>query len=157
MRVAYALLQSVSQEGTWRNARHVPDQGNGRIARPAVSGNVIEMEFGQAQPAFPVTISAFGGLSPGERRTLADWVAVARKGGGIDTAEDLGVRPWPALGTETVIGVFKSGHLLASWLIVGRASSWAVASCGDSAVSARVPSLADALKLIYSSGPGPQG
>jgi hypothetical protein len=111
------------------------------------------MEFGQAQPVFPVTASAFGGLSPGERRTLAGWIATARKGGCIDTAEDLGVRPWPALGTETIIGVFKSGHLLASWLIIGHAGSWAVASCGDSAVSARVPSLADALALIYVAEP----
>jgi hypothetical protein len=107
------------------------------------------MEFGQAQPVFPVTASAFGGLSPIERRTLAGWVEAARKGG-IDTAEDLGVRPWPGLGAETVIGVFRSGHLLASWLIVGHAGSWAVASCGDSAVSGRVASLAAALDLVYS-------
>jgi hypothetical protein len=111
------------------------------------------MDFGQAQPVYALTASAFGGLSPGERRTLAGWVAAARKAGGIDTAEDLGVRPWPGLGTETVIGVFKSGHLLASWLIVGHDGSWAVASCSDSAVSKRVPTLADALALVYSSKP----
>jgi hypothetical protein len=115
----------------------------------------MEMEFGQAQPVFPATASAFGGLSTLERRTLAGWIAAAHEGG-IDTAEDLGIRPWPDLGTETIIGVFKSGHLLASWLIVGRAGSWAVASCGDSAVSARVPSLAAALDLIYPREPAVQ-
>lgn len=126
----------------------VADQGNSRTARPAVLSDGMEMESGQAQPVFPVTASAFGGLSTIERGTLAGWIAVARKGG-IDTAEDLGVRPWPGLGTETIIGVFKTGHLLSSWLIVGRAGSWAVASCGDSVVSARVSSLGDALDLIY--------
>jgi len=114
------------------------------------------MEFGQAQAVFPVTASPFSGLSPGERRTLAGWIVAARKGCGIDTAEDLGVRPWPGLATETIIGVFKSGHLLASWLIVGHGGSWAVASCGDSAVSPRVPDLADALALIYSPQPASQ-
>jgi hypothetical protein len=110
------------------------------------------MEFGQAQSIAPSTASAFAGLSSVERRTLDGWIAAARRGG-IDTAEDLGVRPWPGLATETVIGVFKSGHLLASWLVVGRAGSWAVASCGDSVVSARVPSLADALDLVYPRAP----
>lgn len=106
------------------------------------------MESAQAQHVVPAANTAFGGLSPVERRTLASWIAAAREGG-IDTAEDLGFRPWPGVGTATVIGVFKSGHLLASWLIVGRAGSWAVASCGDSAVSSRVSSLADALALVY--------
>ncbi len=106
------------------------------------------MDFGQARPVLPAATSSFGGLSTSERRVLAGWIAAARRGG-IDTAEDLGVRPWPGVGTETIIGVFKPGHLLASWLIVGHRGSWAVASCGDSVVSPRVPSLADALELVY--------
>jgi hypothetical protein len=110
------------------------------------------MEFAHARAAAAQTDAAFGSLSPLERSTLARWMAAARKGG-IDTVEDLGLRPWPGVGTETVIGVFKSGHLLASWLIVGRDGFWAVASCGDSAVSSRVSSLADALALVYSRGP----
>lgn len=122
--------------------------GNGRIARPIAVSDEIEMKPGRAQPVLPATDGAFGGLSPVEQRTLASWIADARHGG-IDTAEDLGFRPWPSQGTETIIGVFKSGHLLASWLIVGQAGSWAVASCGDSAVSSRVSSLADALALVY--------
>lgn len=106
------------------------------------------MEFGQAQAALARPASVFGALSPLEQRTLAGWISAAREGG-IEAAEDLGVRPWPEPGAETIIGVFKSGHLLASWLIVGQAGSWAVASCGNGAVSPRVPSLADALELVY--------
>ena len=114
------------------------------------------MEFAQAQPILPATDRPFGRLSPVERRTLVSWLAKARRGG-IDTAEDLGFRPWPGQGTETIIGVFKSGHLLASWLIVGNAGSWAVASCGDSAVSSRVSCLADALALVYPRETDPHG
>jgi hypothetical protein len=151
------LLQIVPNKATG-NARapgcyvqeELPDS-----ARPALSCDEIEMEFGQAQSVAPVSTAAFGGLSPVERRILAGWIVAARDGG-IDTAEDLGIRPWPGLGAETVIGVFKSGHLLASWLIVGHDDSWAVASCGDSAVSSRVASLADALKLVYPRQAPPQ-
>jgi hypothetical protein len=106
------------------------------------------MEFAQAQAAIAGSARPVGGLSPGEQRVLAAWITAARNGG-IETAEDLGVRPWPGHGTETIIGVFKSGHLLASWLVVGHASEWAVASCGDGAVSRRVDSLAAALDLVY--------
>jgi hypothetical protein len=106
------------------------------------------MEFAQAQAALASSGATPNGLSPGDRRVLAGWIAAARKSG-IETVEDLGLRPWPGHGTETIIGVFKSGHLLASWLVVGRAGSWAVASCGDGAVSQRVDSLADALELVF--------
>jgi len=150
------LLQTVSREGKLEGARaSLLPLGNGRIAPPAEPCDGMEMEFGQAQPVVPVTANAFGGLSTLERRTLADWIAAARKGG-IDTAEDLGVRSWPGVGSENIIGVFKSGHLLASWLIVGHSGSWAVASCGDNAVSRRVAGLADALALVYPREAGPQ-
>lgn len=106
------------------------------------------MEFAQAQAALAGSGGTPNGLSPGDRRVLVGWIAAARESG-IETAEDLGFRPWPGRGTETIIGVFKSGHLLASWLVVGRAGSWAVASCGDGVVSPRLDSLADALELVY--------
>lgn len=141
-------------EGNWGCAPSVRS-GKGRTARPAELGNEIAMELAQARAASAPATVAFSRLSPVERRILATWIATARKGG-IETAEDLGLRPWPGLGTETVIGVFRSGHLLASWLIVGRGDSWAVASCGDSAVSARVSSLADALALVYPRDAGSQ-
>jgi hypothetical protein len=114
------------------------------------------MQSAQAQHVVPATDAAFGGLSPVERRTLAGWIAAAREGG-IETAEDLGFRRWPGLGSENIIGIFKSGHLLASWLIVGHAGSWAVASCGDNAVSSRVSTLVDALALVYPRDRAAQG
>jgi hypothetical protein len=114
------------------------------------------MEFGQARAAPAQADRAFGGLSSVERRILAGWIAAAREGG-IETAEDLGLRSWPGIGSETVIGVFKSGHLLASWLIVGHGDCWAVASCRDNAVSSRVSSLADALALVYPRDPASRG
>jgi len=106
------------------------------------------MEFAQAQAALSGSARSVGGLSPGEQRVLTTWIAAARKAG-IETAEDLGFRQWPGNGGETIIGVFKSGHLLASWLVVGHAGEWAVASCGDGVVSQRVDSLAAALELVY--------
>jgi hypothetical protein len=114
------------------------------------SGNLDEtaMEFAQAQANLARSGGALSGLTQVERRVLDGWITAAREGG-IETAEDLGFRPWPGHGTETIIGVFKSGHLLASWLVVGKAGAWAVASCGDGAVSPRLGSLADALELVY--------
>jgi hypothetical protein len=106
------------------------------------------MQSASTNMACVVPSQAFGGLSTLERRTLLGWI-VAAQAGGIETAEDLGTRLWPDYGAENVIGVFKSGHMLASWLVVGHDGSWAVASCGDGAVSPRLPSLADALKLVY--------
>lgn len=106
------------------------------------------MESAQAQVALASSGGTPSGLTPVERGVLDRWIAAAREGG-IEAADDLGVRPWPGHGTETIIGVFKSGHLLASWLLVGRAGAWAVASCGDGAVSPRLGSLADALELVY--------
>jgi hypothetical protein len=115
--------------------------------RPGLSDET-PMEFAQAQVALASSGGTLSGLTPVERRVLDRWIVTARKGG-IETAEDLGFRPWPGHGTETIIGVFKSGHLLASWLVVGQAGSWAVASCGDGAVSDRLDSLAEALDLVY--------
>jgi len=106
------------------------------------------MQFAQAQAALARSGGTPSALSPADRRVLDGWIATAREGG-IETAEDLGFRAWPGHGTETIIGVFKSGHLLASWLVVGQAGSWAVASCGNGAVSPPLGSLADALDLVY--------
>lgn len=106
------------------------------------------MGFGEVEAVLAEPVGTFSRLSPGERRVLAGWIEAARSGG-IDTAEDIGFRSWPGHGTETIIGIFKPGHMLASWLVVGHGGCWAVASCGDSAVSPRVRSLADALDLVY--------
>ena len=106
------------------------------------------MEFGQAR-AHTAPEHTFPGLSAAERRTLAGWVAHARNAG-IDGAQDLSVRAWPESAVNTnIIGIFRSGHVLASWLIVGQGGSWAVASCGNGEVSQGVASLAEALALVH--------
>lgn len=105
------------------------------------------MEFGHVQVVHSAPDFAFRGLSPAEQRTLTEWLAASRRAG-IDAAEDLGSRPWPSSGAETIIGIFKAGHLLASWLVVGQAGSWAVACCADGAVSGSCDSLAEALSVV---------
>jgi hypothetical protein len=90
---------------------------------------------------------AFGTLTTAQRRYLLGWTEAARASG-IDAVEDLTRRPWPGCEAETVIGIFQSGHLLATWLIVGNGESWAVACCRDVTVSEPVASLADALHSV---------
>jgi hypothetical protein len=90
---------------------------------------------------------AFAALSASQRRYLLGWSESARSNG-IDAIEDLTRRSWPNCDAETVIGVFQSGHLLATWLIVGSEGSWAVACCRDVTVSQPVPNLADALHIV---------
>lgn len=105
------------------------------------------MEFADVR-ALPTSMhQAFGTLTPSERRYLMGW-RDAVKAAGIDAVEDLGFRPWPQPGADTIIGVFRSGHLLAAWLIVGRGGTWAAACCAEGAVSGSLPSLADALAFI---------
>lgn len=82
-----------------------------------------------------------------ERQGLSRWLAAARRAG-IDAAEDLGARNWPGVTADCVIGIFESGHLLASWLVVGQGGRWAVARCADGAVSPSFGSLSEALALV---------
>jgi anti-sigma factor RsiW len=105
------------------------------------------MEFGQAHAVLSAPNYAFRGLSAAERRTLSHWLAAVRSAG-VDAAEDLGERPWAMPAADTIIGVFRSGHLLASWLVIGQSGSWAVACCADGAVSEACDSLAEALALV---------
>lgn len=126
----------------------MPDQVTCRSAQPTCASDETAMEFGHAHAVLGARDARFHGLSPLERRLLSRWLTAARQAG-IDAAEDLGVRPWPTPSADSIIGVFKSGHLLASWLIVGHQGSWAVACCADGNVSVSLGSLADALALIY--------
>ena len=105
------------------------------------------MQIRNAQALFAPPVAGFSELSANERRTLEGWLAASRAAG-IEAVEDLRVRPWPEPGAHSIIGVFKAGHLLASWLIVGQEGAWAVASCADGEVSRRVVSLAEALTLV---------
>lgn len=124
-----------------------PNQVTRRTAQPTCASDESTMEFGHAHAVLASQDNGFRGLSPVERRTLSRWLAAARRAG-IDAAEDLGVRPWPAPSADSIIGVFKAGHLLASWLIVGQSGSWAVACCADGNVSSPLDTLADALALV---------
>ena len=145
--LAWHLLVLASQTA---NRVRAPDAGStkGRIARPTEADDSTAMQFSQAQATCLPPDSGFRGLNVNDRRMLAGWITESRSAG-IETVEDLAIRPWPEPNAETVIGVFKTGHLLASWLIVGQEGCWAVACCADGAVSPRLPSLADALALVH--------
>ena len=88
------------------------------------------------------------GLTVDERRHLLAWIASARESG-IDAAEDLQLRPWPIPITASVIGVFRIGESMASWLVVGQNEVWTVVSVAESTVLNTGTSLADALAIIH--------
>jgi len=124
----------------------VPNQVIRRTARPTGESDETGMGFGHAH-AVLARDRGFHGLNPLQRRVLSRWLAAAQPAG-IDAAEDLAERPWPGAAAESIIGVFKAGHLLASWLVVGQGGTWAVACCADGAVSPSFDDLAEALALI---------
>jgi hypothetical protein len=97
-------------------------------------------------PSLP-TSAAFRALRADERSYLLDWWSRAR-GIGIDAVEDLVSRPWPCPIADTIIGIYKLGDELASWLVIGHAGRWAVSCCDDGTVSRSLGSLADALLLV---------
>jgi hypothetical protein len=105
------------------------------------------MKLAQAEAPYQLAGQTFGTLTVAQRRYLLGWHDAARASG-IDSIEDLTHRPWPRCDADTIIGVFEADHLLATWLIVGQGGEWAVACCRDSAVSAPVPTLADALQIV---------
>ena len=102
-------------------------------------------------PALPVPAPEFRALHAEERSCLLDWQSQARAIG-IDAVQDLAPRRWPCPIADTIIGVYKLGDELASWLVVGHAGWWAVSCCDDGTVSQSLGSLADALALVYQLG-----
>ncbi len=88
-------------------------------------------------------------LSVEDRRHLLSWLDGARASG-IDATEDLRLRPWPMAVTAQVIGVFRSGMTMATWLVVGQNELWTVVSVAESTVLATRPTLAAALAVIHS-------
>jgi hypothetical protein len=114
----------------------------GRRLLPEPDMKLAQIYSQRSSPAQP-----FGGLTVPQRRYLFGWKEAACATG-IDSVEDLSLRPWPECDAETIIGVFRSGHRLASWLIVGHAGTWAVAFCREGTVSNSVDTLADALHLV---------
>ena len=105
------------------------------------------MKLAQAGSPHQTAGQAFGTLTAAQRRYLLGWHEAARASG-IDSIEDFTHRPWPGCTADTIIGIFEPDHLLATWLIVGHGGNWAVAYCRDSAVSAPVPTLADAHQIV---------
>ena len=101
----------------------------------------------QAHASRPNEGQPFATLTAVERRYLEGW-SVAARASGVDAVEDMRGRSWPGPVAETIIGVFQSGHLLATWLIVGEGGNWAVACCADGSTSGPLPSLVDALEFV---------
>jgi hypothetical protein len=92
------------------------------------------------------------GLSVEDRRHLLAWLDAARDSG-IDATEDLRLRPWPMPVTAQVIGVFRAGMTMATWLVVGQNGLWTVVSVSEGTVLATRPTLAAALAIIHSPPP----
>lgn len=88
------------------------------------------------------------GLTVEERRYLLAWIEDAR-GSGIDAMEDLRLRPWPVAVTAAVIGVFRTGEAMASWLVVGQNGLWTVVAVTDGTVLATRPTLEEVLAIIH--------
>jgi len=88
------------------------------------------------------------GLSVEDRRHLLAWLDEARISG-IDATEDLQLRPWPMPVTAQVIGVYRSGLTMATWLVVGQNGLWTVVSVSEGTVLATRPTLAAALAIIH--------
>jgi hypothetical protein len=80
---------------------------------------------------------------------LLSWLDEARTSG-IDATEDLRLRPWPMPVTAQVIGVYRSGMTMATWLVVGQNALWTVVSVSEGTVLATRPTLAAALAIIHS-------
>jgi hypothetical protein len=99
----------------------------------------------------PVVLPAsapFHALTTDERAYLGKWWQLALPAG-IDMVEDLMARPWPRPVADTIIGVFRSGEELATWMVIGSGGAWVVASCGDGKVSKPLDTLAAALSHIH--------
>ena len=92
------------------------------------------------------------GLSVEDRRHLLSWLDGARASG-IDATEDLRMRPWPMPVTAHVIGVFRSGMTMATWLVVGQNDLWTVVSVAEGTILATRPTLAAALAVIHTPPP----
>jgi len=90
----------------------------------------------------------FRALTPDERDALQSWWKQASTAG-IETIEDLLTRPWPRPVAEAIIGVFRTGQELATWMVIGRDGSWVVACCSDGTVSSTFDTLAAALAQIH--------
>jgi hypothetical protein len=101
------------------------------------------------QPAISVPAQSFRALSPDDRAYLMNWSRAARLSG-IDAVEDMMGRRWPCPVADVIIGVFRFGEELASWLVIGQDGEWVVACCAAGTVSGKFDSLATVLSRLHS-------
>jgi len=101
-----------------------------------------------SEPSAAAAPPSSTGLTVEERRHLLAWVDAARTGG-IDATEDLRLRPWPVPIAAAVIGVFRTGEVMAAWLVVGQNGLWTVVAVTEGSVLATRPTLAEALAVIH--------
>jgi hypothetical protein len=102
-----------------------------------------------SRTSVPPAARTASGLTAEERRHLLSWLDSARESG-IDATEDLRMRPWPVPIVAAVIGVFRAGEGMASWLVIGQNGLWTVVAVDDGEVLATHPSLREALAEIHS-------
>jgi hypothetical protein len=100
------------------------------------------------ESAIAVPGQSFKGLSPEELAHLTNWSRAALASG-IDGVEDMMARPWPCPTADAIIGVFRFGEELASFLVIGQDGAWVVANCADGTVSRQVGSLDAALSQLH--------
>jgi hypothetical protein len=87
-------------------------------------------------------------MTPEDRTYLCTWWKLA-SAAGIDMVEDLMDRPWPRPVADSIIGIFRRGEELATWMVIGQDGAWVVACCSDGRVSTPFESLARALSQIH--------
>ena len=108
----------------------------------------VAATLARTQSATPQLAEPFRLLTSEERVHLQNWWKQASLAG-IDMVEDLIARPWPRPVADAIIGVFRSGEELATWMVIGRSGAWVVACCSDGKVSSPVNTLAAALSQIH--------
>jgi hypothetical protein len=96
-------------------------------------------------------LARFDRLTEEERLHLARWLDGARSAG-IDEVQDLSRRERLTTGMPDelrIIGVYRTGQSLASWVVIGHGGGWVVAACTRGTVSRVCDSFAESLALIH--------
>ncbi len=110
---------------------------------PTRSGTLTDAASSSRDRTAPST-----GLTVDERRYLMAWIESARASG-IDATEDLRLRPWPVPISASVIGVFRAGESIATWLVVGQNGLWTVILVASGHIVTTQPTLAEVLAEIH--------
>jgi hypothetical protein len=129
-----------------RTSSNIAVIGSAQPRRASGRRNVATLARTQSA-ALPL-VEPFRLLTAEERVYLQNWWKRASLAG-IDMVEDLIARPWPRPVADAIIGVFRSGEELATWMVIGRSGAWVVACCSDGKVSTPVNTLEAALSQIH--------